>query len=333
MVHMDGTHGRLARRRLSLAEFDYVVQTRPGASNHAAYTMLRILTRAEDDGAITDAVLCLALPNSSAACQRQPQAKGGLLSLLTLLELLECQADDGRRKEARATMDGNDKSWFREDANRIMVRTAPWDGTEQVYVPTHMRYGVLMLGHYPPPARNAEASRMYTSMRRWFYWESMVVHDYTVVASCMQCARYRVGKRRKTKYLKTFPPTELLTNVCLDLLFSLPQPAAENEYLFFIVDCFSKMMRAITLSWIDTETIAAAFSDYWVTACGPPATVISETGPQFRSTLFQGSATPRDLPPVLHDVLPADEPPSGAVQPDHRGATADVNRRSLRTMR
>ena len=148
MVHMDGTHGRLARRRLSLAEFDYVVQTRPGASNHAAYTMLRILTRAEDDGAITDAVLCLALPNSSAACQRQPQAEGGLLSLLTLLELLEFQADDGRRKEARATMDGNDKSWFREDANRIMVRTAPWDGTEQVYVPTHMRYGVLMLGHY-----------------------------------------------------------------------------------------------------------------------------------------------------------------------------------------
>jgi len=31
MLHMDGSHGRLALWRLRLAEFDYVVHTRPGA--------------------------------------------------------------------------------------------------------------------------------------------------------------------------------------------------------------------------------------------------------------------------------------------------------------
>jgi len=39
MLHMDGAHGRLARWRLRLVEFDYVVQTRPGASHDAADTM------------------------------------------------------------------------------------------------------------------------------------------------------------------------------------------------------------------------------------------------------------------------------------------------------
>jgi len=63
MLHMHGAHGRLARWRLRLAEFDYVVQTRRGASHHAVDTMSRISTPAGDEGAIPDAVPCLALPN------------------------------------------------------------------------------------------------------------------------------------------------------------------------------------------------------------------------------------------------------------------------------
>jgi len=108
MLHMDGAHGRLAWWRLRLAEFDYVVQTRPGASHHAADKMSRISAPAVDDGAIPDAVPCLALPNSSAAWQLPPQTEGGLLSPLTLAKLLEGQAADGCCKEVRAAMDGSD---------------------------------------------------------------------------------------------------------------------------------------------------------------------------------------------------------------------------------
>jgi len=69
MLQMDGAHGRLKRWRLLLAELNYVVQMRPGASHHAADTMSRISTPEGDEGAIPDAVPCLALRNSSAALQ------------------------------------------------------------------------------------------------------------------------------------------------------------------------------------------------------------------------------------------------------------------------
>jgi len=185
-------------------------------------------------------------------------------------------------------MDGNDKSRFHEDPNGLLVRTAPLDGAAQVYVPTHMRYGVMMWEHYPPQAGHPGAIKMYTSMRRLFYWESMVVDVYAFVANCTQCARNRVGKRRKTNYLKTFPLTEPLTDLCMDLLGPLPRTAAGNEHLLVIVDRFSKMTRAIPLQRIDAETIAAAFLDNWVAAYGPPATVLSDNGPKLRSTFFQG---------------------------------------------
>jgi len=116
----------------------------------------------------------------------------------------------------------------------------------------------------------------------------MVVDVNAFVANCTQCARNRVGKRRKTNYLKTFPPTEPLTDLCMDLLWPLPRTAAGNEHLLVIVDRFSKMTRAISLQRIDAETIAASFLDHWVAAYGPPATVLSDNGPQFRSTFFQG---------------------------------------------
>ena len=114
----------MARWRLPLAEFDHVVQSRPGASHHAADTMSRISTPAVDDGAIQGAVPCLALPNSSAAWQLPPQPEGGLLSPLTLVELLEGQAEDGRCKEVRAAMESSDKFRFHEDPNGLLVRAA-----------------------------------------------------------------------------------------------------------------------------------------------------------------------------------------------------------------
>ena len=124
-----------------------MVQTQPGASQHAADTMSRISTPAGDEGAIPDAVPCLALPDSSAAWQLPPETKGGLLGPLTLAELLEGQAEDVRCKEVRAAMDCTDKSRLHEDPNGLLVRTAPLDGAAQVYVPTHMRYEVMMREH------------------------------------------------------------------------------------------------------------------------------------------------------------------------------------------
>jgi len=74
----------------------------------------------------------------------------------------------------------------------------------------------------------------------------------------------------------------------MDLLGPLSRTAAGSEHLQVIVIRFSKMPRTIPLERIDAETIAAAFLDYWVVAYGPPATVLFDNDPRFRSTFFQG---------------------------------------------
>jgi len=177
----------------------------------------------------------------------QPQTEEGGLSPLTLSEFLEGHAEVGRCREVRAALVCDNKSRFREDPNGLLVLTAPLEGAAQVYVPTHMRYGVMMRENYLPKAGHPGANKMYSWMRRWSHWESMVVDVYAFVANCVQCARNRAGNQRKTNCLMTLPPTEQLTDVCMDLLSPLSRTEAWSEHLLVIVDRFSKRTRAIHL--------------------------------------------------------------------------------------
>jgi len=88
--------------------------------------------------------------------------------------------------------------------------------------------------------------------------------------------------------MKTFPLTELLTDRSMYLLEPLSETEAGNEHPFVVVDRLSKLTRVIPLQRADAESISAAFFDHWGAANGPTTTVLTDSGPQFRSAFLQG---------------------------------------------
>jgi len=145
-------------------------------------------------------------------------------------------------------MDVNNTSRLREDAAGLLVCVAPLDGSLEVNMPTQMRYGVMMQEGYPPQAGQQGASKMFTSMRRWICCKSVVVDVYAFVDNCVQCARSRVGKRRRTNSINTFPPAEPLTDIRFDLLGPLPQKDAGNVLLVPQV-CPAGLGLGLSLRW------------------------------------------------------------------------------------
>jgi len=145
-------------------------------------------------------------------------------------------------------MDVNNKPRLREDAAGLLACVAPLDGSLEVNMPTRMRYGMMMQEDYPPQAGQQGASKMYTSMRRWIYWESIVVDVYAFVDNCVQCARSRAGKRRRTNSINTSPPAGPLTDLRFDLLGLLPQTYAGNVLLVPSV-CPAGLGLVLSLSW------------------------------------------------------------------------------------
>ena len=170
----------------------------------------------------------------------------------------------------------------------MLVQRAPLDRAAQVYVPKSLRMEILTVKHAPAHAGHPGANKMYVSMRRFIYWESMVADMYAYVANCGTCAKGRVGGRRRTNPLMLFPPTEPLSVVCLDLLGPLPKTAMGNWYLLVMVDRFPQLTRVVAIPREDAETVASAFCDTWVASYGPPDTLLTDNGPQLTSTLFQG---------------------------------------------
>jgi len=245
---MDDAHGRLARWLLRLSEFDYLVETRAGAAHLAADTMSRLATPAVDTRPFPEEIPCPTLANSFRVWTMPSNNDRPDYPPVTADRLVKAQAQEDRCHELRQEMDRNAHSRYSENAQGLLVRRASLDRATQVYVPKSLRMKLLTLEHAPAHAGHPGANKMYVSMRRFFYWKSMVADVYDYVANCGSCAKGRVGGRRRTNPLRLFPPTELLSAVCLDLLGPLPKTAMGNRYLLVIVGGFARP-RLVVTSW------------------------------------------------------------------------------------
>lgn len=77
--------------------------------------------------------------------------------------------------------------------------------------------------------------------------------------------------------------------VHIDLIGPLP-PSEGMTYCLTCIDRFSCWMEAIPLPDITAEKVGRAFYEHWVSRYGAPATIITDQGRQFESSLFRSLA-------------------------------------------
>jgi len=185
-------------------------------------------------------------------------------------------------------MDQNMHSRFSETKEGLLVRVAPLDAAVQVYVPFALRQDPLRLEHDVVRAGRPGVNRMYASIRRHYYWESITADLYDWVASCASCDRNRIAPRRRTSMLKLFPETDPFAGLSMDLLRPLTETKTGNVFLLIIVDRSSMLVRAVPLAGITATDVSSALCRDWISVYGPPGTVLTDNGPQFASLFFQG---------------------------------------------
>ena len=303
--------GRLARWRLRLSEYDFIVEYRPGRKNNLADGMSRMPTAAGDQRKLEDDIPCLAiLPNPMT--ETDPTPVGGLwdtegecpfvenVKVLTLAEeggeesdivpitveeFLQAQATDSFCQE-KAKAVGDSDSQFDYDRYGLLVRKAPLDGALQRVVPKALRARLLYLTHYPRLAGHPGGTRMYLTLRRDFYWPQMGNDVHAVARDCRSCAQMRGTRYKHQKYLKLFPAAGPLEFVAMDLLGPLPKTKSGHVYVLVITDRFSKLTRAIPLGSTTASSVAKAFLEHWVYVYGVPNYLLTDNGPQFAAKFF-----------------------------------------------
>jgi Integrase zinc binding domain len=90
------------------------------------------------------------------------------------------------------------------DERGLIGRTDPNSGRLQVCVPKSLRERAITLAHYPKLACHSGSRRMYQTMSREIFWQSMSWNVQEFVGRCASCARKRLSTQCKTTYLNSF---------------------------------------------------------------------------------------------------------------------------------
>jgi len=157
-----------------------------------------------------------------------------------------------------------------------------------VYVPFILRQDLFWLEHNVVRAGHPGVNRMYASIRRHSYWESMAADMYNWVATLPYSARIRIVPRRRTAMLNLFLATDPFASLSMNLLGRLTETRTGNVFLLIIADRFSKLVRAIPLAGITATDVSSAFCRDSISVYGPPDTVLADNGPQLAVLFLHG---------------------------------------------
>jgi hypothetical protein len=148
-----------------------------------------------------------------------------------------------------------------------------------------------------------------------FCWPHMSKQVATMARSCLHCQRSKVHKHVHLQPEQIEIPRRRFANVHVDLVGPLPHSAGFS-YLLTILDRTTRWPEAVPLAAVSAADCAAGFFHGWVQRFGLPATITSDRGPQFASSLWSALCS---LLNINHLQTTAYHPQAnGAVERFHR---------------
>ena len=303
LMEITDPSGRLMRWRLRLSEFDFVVKYKKGLLNMQADALSRLPTDGVTQVEFDEEIPCYTVDEQIGEADEEEDfiesdyADGDellaihgavpsveMMQPITREELIQEQTADHYCQSILSELNRGKPLPFMEDDTGVLVRTVTRNA--QMVVPEKLRLRVLYYGHYALLAGAPGGRKLYTTLRRDYYWPSLAIDCYRTVRNCAECARNRIKLRKNSSKMRLFPAKAPLESIAMDILGELIRTPRGNRYLLVMVDRYSKLVRTVPLKKITAYSVAHAFVHYWIFAYGVPIDVLSDNGGQFVSKFF-----------------------------------------------
>ena len=150
-----------------------------------------------------------------------------------------------------------------------------------ILVPSSLRDALLTMahqhsGHNGPP-------RMYSALKREYYWSGMRKDVFKHCKSCYECRLQNQGQ--PDDEFKHFTVPELpMEMICMDLVGPIsPVTTSGNRYILTVIDMLTGYMIAVPIPDKKSETVCGAYRHNVYCTFGGSSRILTDNGTEFKS--------------------------------------------------
>ena len=298
---------RQARWMETLQEYDFVIEHKPGSTNHVADALSRRADHKTSESATSDTELTEAVILAA-----MTEALGSQTTIRPTTDAVcgvrELAPSDSVYQEILEAVRGGDRTDFRLDDGLLYFVGKDGAGSPRLYVPAGpLKAQLLYEAHDAPTSGHLGRAKTLEKLSRAFYWPRMHHEVNEYVRTCPMC---QVTKPTNAKPMGLLspqpPPDDKWGSVSLDFMFSLPMTPRGNNGICVFVDRATKLVRiAACTDKVTAEDTARLYFDHvWRHGHGIPQTLVSDRDPRFAGefwrALFRALGTKLNMSTANH---------------------------------
>ena len=167
--------------------------------------------------------------------------------------------------------------------DKIYILLDPEDGRGKVVVPPEMRLRLIQSVHQQRihPGQNKTVQ----SIKQDYYWPHMTKDIKRYVQACEICQKAKNQRGYKYQFLK-LPITARLKTLHIDIVGPVKRLRGKPVYLITMIDRFTRFVEAAVVREHKARTVKVVLYNSWISRYGPPVTLISDNGAEFRGHTF-----------------------------------------------
>ena len=307
---------RQARWSELLADFDFVIQYRPGAQAGLPDALTRRSDMRPKDRGLS--LMQEHNPGNFQTLLKPHQLRLAATGILTVKSDITDKIRDALPRDP----------WTSLLLERVHLGSAPpgfainsmnlLTYQDSVCVPEvdDLRLLIVQDRHDSPAAGHPGRRKTLSLVRRSFFWLGMSKFVHSFVDSCETCRRIKAVRHKPYGHLKSLPVPPLpWSSISMDLIEQLP-PSSDFTAILVVVDRLTKMAIFVpTTNELDAPKLAKLFLRHVYSKHGLPTSIVSDRGSEFTSHFWRSLST----------LLGIENHFSSAYHPQSDGQTERIN--------
>lgn len=199
----------------------------------------------------------------------------------SLKHLEELQKVDPVVIEIRKKLENNELTKIFVIEHGILFRYMEKGEVWQIVIPETLTKGLINCVHTKLGHPGTYKTIAYIS--QYYYWKSMNRDIKKFVISCDLCQRVKIKNQNMEGAFRIVQSSEPGDLVSVDFFGPLPRSIGGMEYIFVVLDVFSKYVRLYPIKRETTDTVLRKLIDSYFPEMGIPKRILSDNGTQFSS--------------------------------------------------